>query len=358
MPTQPLDAVIRHSVALQHLSNGQVRRLMAVLNKADAEIFARLLELLDRLPAGSATGDYLWELMASIRQLNAAAYQQLDVVLTASLKELASVEAGFQYSLYASQKAPVAAITAEQAWAAAYSRPFAGRLLREALVELGEVRAKRIRDAVRMGFLTGKTVAQIVRDIRGTRAKGFADGFVEVDRRSLEAIVDTAVKHTAASVRERFFEANKDVLGHQIVVATLDSKTSEICRVRSGLRYTVGERPKPVGHKVPWCNQYGCGPGRWHWRCRSVAIALLPGQTKLFGTRASADGPVDANMSYSDWLRSQSASVQDEVLGPTRGQLFRAGKFEVTRFANDKGRWLSISELRARDASMFKAAGL
>lgn len=358
MATQPLDAVIRHSVALQHLSNGQVRRLMAVLNKADAEIFARLLELLDRLPAGSATGDYLWELMASIRQLNAAAYQQLDVALTASLKELASVEAGFQYSLYASQQAPVVAITAEQAWAAAYSRPFAGRFLREALVELGEARAKRIRDAVRMGFLTGKTVAQIVRDIRGTKAKGFADGFVEVDRRSLEAIVDTAVKHTAASVRNRFMRANADVLGSQLWVSTLDSRTSDYCIVRSGLRYTVGERPKPIGHSVPWCTDQGCGPGSAHWRCRSTAIALLPGQTKLFGTRASAGGPVDANMSYSDWLRSQSASVQDEVLGPTRGLLFRSGKFEVTRFANDKGRWLSISELRARDASMFKAAGL
>lgn len=331
---------------------------MSALNKADAEIFARLLELLDRLPAGSATGDYLWELMASIRQLNAAAYQRLDAALTASLKELASVEAGFQYSLYASQQAPVAAITAEQAWAAAYSRPFAGRLLREALVELGETRAKRIRDAVRMGFLTGKTVAQIVRDIRGTRAKGFVDGFVEVDRRSLEAIVDTAVKHTAASVRNRFMQANADALGSQIVVATLDSRTSEICRVRSGLRYTVGERPKPIGHSVPWCNEHGCGPGNWHWRCRSTALGLLPGQTKLWGTRASADGPVDANLSYSDWLRSQPASVQNEVLGKTRGELFRAGKFEVTRFANDKGRWLSISELRARDASMFKAAGL
>lgn len=358
MATQPLDAVIRHSVALQHLSNGQVRRLMAVLNKADAEIFARLLELLDRLPAGSATGDYLWELMASIRQLNAAAYQQLDVALTASLKELASVEAGFQYSLYASQQVPVAAITVEQAWAAAYSRPFMGKMLREAIAELGETRARRIRDAVRMGFLTGKTVAQIVRDIRGTRARGYQEGFVEVDRRSLEAMVDTAIKHTAAGVRERFFEANKDVLGHQIVVATLDSKTSEICRVRSGLRYTVGERPKPVGHKVPWCNQYGCGPGRWHWRCRSVAIALLPGQESLYGTRASADGPVDANLSYSDWLRSQPASVQNEVLGKTRGELFRAGKFEVTRFANDRGVWLDLQTLRERDAAMFRQAGM
>lgn len=359
MPSRDaLDAAIRHAIDLQHYSNGQVIRILGILNRADSEIFTQLLELLERLPAGSATGDYLWELMSSIRRLNATAYESLGAELTKNLKELASVEAGFQYQLYASQQVPVAAITAEAAWAASYSRPFMGKMLREAIAELGDVRARRIRDRVRMGFLEGRTTSQIVRDIRGTKAKGYVEGFLEVDRRHIEAMVDTAVKHTAAGVRERFFEANADVLGQQVVVATLDSRTSEYCLVRSGKRYTIGDKPKPVGHNIPWCTEYGCAPGRWHWRCRSTAIALLPGQRELYGTRASASGPVDANLSYGAWLRTQPASVQDEALGATRGKLFRAGEFEIDRFANERGRWLTLDQLRERDASMFKRAGL
>jgi len=85
---------------------------------------------------------------------------------------------------------------------------------------------------------------------------------------------------------------------------------------------------------------------------------LLRGQDELFGTRASADGQVDANLSYGEWLKRQPAEVQDEVLGPTRGKLLRAGKLTMDRFYNDRGRYLTLDELRERNATAFERAGL
>lgn len=356
-----LDRTIRHSVALQKYSNGQVRTLLAILNRADADLFELLAAALDRLPASAGTVDYLESMLLSVRTLNGNAYKDVETGLTTGMRDLAGSEAEFQYRLYANAvpaNTTLAAVTAEQAWAAAYSRPFAGKLLREAVTELGETRAKRIRNAVRMGYLEGKTTATIVRDIRGTRAKGYVEGFVEVDRRHLETMVRSALSSTAAGVRDRFFSDNGDILESQMWLSTLDSKTSEICIARSGKRYTVGEKPKPIGHKVPWCTPHGCGPGKAHYNCRSTGIALLPGQTELYGTRASAGGQVDANMTYGQWLTTQPAGVQDEVLGPTRAKLFRNGGLTIDKFVNDRGAFYSLADLEATNAKAFERAGV
>jgi hypothetical protein len=356
-----LDLTIRHSVALQKYSNGQVRKMLAILNRADADLFEMLAAALERLPASAGTVEYLESMLTSVRILNGKAYQDVETGLTTSMRDLAGSEAAFQYRLYQGVMPAtinLASVTAEAAWAAVYSRPFAGKLLREAVAELGEARAKRIRDAVRMGYLEGKPTQNIVREIRGTRAKGYVEGFVEVDRRHLETMVRSALSSTAAGVRDRFFVENGGVLESQLWLSTLDSKTSEICIARSGKRYTIGEKPKPIGHQVPWCTSHGCGPGKAHYNCRSTGIALLPGQTELYGTRASAGGQVDANMTYGQWLKTQPAGVQDEVLGPTRSKLFRNGGLTIDKFVNDRGAFYSLADLEAMNARAFEKAGL
>jgi hypothetical protein len=132
-------------------------------------------------------------------------------------------------------------------------------------------------------------------------------------------------------------------------VSTLDGRTSAECRARDHLLYTKVDH-KPVGHSVPW----RAGPGRLHWCCRSTSIALLKGQNSLYGSRAAAGGPVDADLTYNDRLKQQSPTVQDEVLVKTKGDLYRAGKHDASIFTNDKGRTPSLKEMAARDARDFK----
>jgi hypothetical protein len=144
-------------------------------------------------------------------------------------------------------------------------------------------------------------------------------------------------------------------------VSTLDTRTSEICRLRDGLQYTT-DTHKPIGHKVPWLG----GPGRAHWQCRSSSVPVLKSWRELGidmdeltpSTRASMDGQVPAEQTYTEWLRKQSAARQDEVLGPSRGKLFRTGGLPMDRFYNDKGQFLTLPELAEREASAFKRAGV
>lgn len=350
-----IDALLLHSIQFQRYSTGVVQRIQATLNRADADIFARLTQALDDLPAGAAQSEYLVSMLGSVRSLNAQAYEALQQAMQADMLATAGLEAAFNGRLYGAMagSTPLAAVSAQQAYAAALSRPFQGKLLSEVFPELGEARMRRMRDAIRTGFATGKTTSQIVRELRGTKAKGYQEGFLQLDRRHLETVVHSALSHTAATAREQFFEENKGVIASTLWLSTLDGKTSEPCLLRSNKRYTV-DTHRPIGHSYP----YGAGPGRFHYRCRSVAIGLLPGQEKLLGQRSSADGQVPADTSYSDWLGRQSEFTQSEVLGVKRAKLFRDGGLKLERFADEKGRWLTLEELRAKDAEAFKRAGL
>jgi SPP1 gp7 family putative phage head morphogenesis protein len=360
-----LDADIAHQIDLHRYSNAVVRRIVAILNRVDSDLFAQLTTALEQLDPQSFTVERLDALLQSVRMINAQAYQEIGRELTSEMRDLVDYEAGFQVQLF--QKAlPVQmrlnAVVVEQAWAAAMSRPFQGRLLREWAQSIEADRMTRIRDAVRVGFVEGQTTSEIVRRVRGTRAKGYEDGIIEIDRRHAEAVVRTAVSHTAGTARDNFYEGNADLIKALSWTATLDSRTSEICRVRDGKQYTP-DTHKPIGHKFPWLG----GPGRAHWQCRSCSVPVLKSWKELNGSdvpefspsaRASMDGQVPAEQNYPQWLAKQSAARQDEILGPTRGALFRKGGLELDRFYNDKGTYLTLEQLRARDAAAFDRAGL
>lgn len=371
MPTvneQLLDAEIGHQVDLQRYSNGVVRRIIGLLNRVDPDLFAQLGAALERLPADSFTVDRLESQLFSVRQLNLQAYQQIDRQLTDELQDLAAYEATFQQQAFEAAipaqiqaRLAIAPVPAEQAYSAALSQPFRGRLLREWASSMDADRMARIRDAVRIGYVEQQTIAQIVKRIRGTKALGYSDGIIEVDRRNAEAVVRTAISHTAGFTRDRFYSANADLVKAVQWVSTLDSRTSEPCRVRDGLKYTTDQH-KPIGHTVPWLG----GPGRLHWQCRSTSAPVLKSWRELGmdidemgpGTRASMDGQVPADMTYAQWLAKQSHKRQTEILGPSRAALVRTGGLPIEKFANDKGKWLTLEQLKAKEQVAFKASGL
>lgn len=362
-----LDAEVDHAVNLQQYSAGVVRRIISVLNRNDAQLAAALTQALGNVDATSFTVERLEVLLGSVRALNLEAYNAVGRAIPEEMRKLAEYEAAYQLDLFQATipsgvqtQVPVRAISAQQAYAAAMSRPFQGRLLQSWAAAVEPTRMQAIRNTVRDGFLQGKTTGQIIQAVRGTRAKGYSDGIVNRGRIEVEAVVRTAVSHTAATARDEFYKANDQLIAALTWVSTLDLRTSEMCRIRDGKQYTVDH--KPVGHSVPWLQ----GPGRLHWRCRSSSAP----KTKSFrelgididelapAERASMDGQVAAEMSYGEWLQKQSAARQDEVVGAVRGKLMREGKVPFDSFYTSRGDWIDLDVLRARDAAAFKRAGL
>ena len=63
--------------------------------------------------------------------------------------------------------------------------------------------------------------------------------------------------------------------------------------------------------------------------------------------RASIDGQVPEDINYDTFLRRQTAEFQNEVLGPSRADLFRDG-MAVDRFTDRAGNELTLAQLRQR----------
>ena len=339
-----LDATVRHSVYVTRHASHIANRMVALLNRTEPDLVAQIMAALGRLPAESFTVERLELMLASFRSMNAALHQQVRQALTGDLTAFATYEAGFQARLLGDAAGvSFTAATGEQVMAAALSRPFQGVLLREALAGVEASAAKRVRDAIRIGYVEGEPIDQIVRRIKGTRSAGYADGILEWPRRDIATVTRTAVSHTASVARAKTYES-MDVKRFQWV-SVLDSKTSLVCMGRSGKVYEVGKGPLPPAHM----------------NCRSTTIPLLPGQEKLFGQRPALDYSdgrpkaklVDANTTFAQWLKTQPAEVADDMLGSTRAKLWRDGKITLDRFTDSRGRVLSLDELRRRDASLF-----
>ncbi|WP_200919834.1 hypothetical protein [Duganella sp. Leaf126] len=347
-----LDHTVRHQVNMAQYGNYVLAKMIRVLNLTDADLIGALNAALEEVDADSFKVQRLDKLLASVREVNAQAYAKLYGAMADELQAYVEYEGQFQYDLY-KQVVPatfsISSVVPEQVYAAAMAQPMQGRLLKDWAANLSASRLQRVKDTIAVGYTQGKTTSDIVREIRGTKALNYADGLLDTSRREVDAVVRTALSHTAQVTRTRFTKENDDILGDEMWVSTLDGRTSPECRARDHLLYTRGDH-QPVGHDLPW----RAGPGRIHWCCRSSSIALLKGQKSLTGARASAGGSVDANLAYSDWFKQQTADVQDQVIGPARGDLYRAGKFDVKDFTNDKGRMASLKELRARDGAAFR----
>lgn len=357
-----LDEAFHHSVDLAQYGAGVVRKMLALLNRADADLMAQLVLALDNLETDTFSVERLEAVLSSVRRLNAQAYQELQSALFSELQDFIVAELQYQTTLLPSLGVPAmasfTAVTPAQVYASAMSRPFQGRLLKEWASGIEEARMTRIRDAIRIGFVEGESNQQIIRRLRGTRAAKYQDGLIEIDRQHAETVVRTAVQHTAAAAQEQVEKANADLLKAVKWSSTLDSRTSPICRVRDGKLYSPSNHA-PIGHQLPWLS----GPGRAHFRCRSTRVMVLksfeeltgvPGYTPPERMRAAMDGKVPGDTTYGAWLKKQSASRQDEILGPTRGKLFRDGKVPLDDFYTERGEYLTLEQLAKQNGKAFK----
>lgn len=357
--------IIDHAVNVRGYTANVVRRMITVLNRSDADIFEELHRRLQYMDPDSFTIERLDALLATVRELNRDAYAMFDSDFRDELGLFTEFEVGFYTNMLAKNMppaVPVAKINIDQVYSAALARPFQGALLREWIAAQERDKAIAIRRAVADGFVQNKTTDQIVREIRGTAAKGYSDGTIEVSRREAQAIVRTALSHYSATAQDRVYENNLDVLKEYVWTSTLDLRTTPECQVRDGKRYTAEENPKPIGHTYKWL----AGPGKLHWNCRSTKLPVTKSWRDLGididefnpSERASMDGQVPSKMDYEEWLKEQSPERQDEVLGPTRAKLFREGNLSLKELYSAQGEELTLEELRKRQASAFTRAGL
>jgi len=203
-----------------------------------------------------------------------------------------------------------------------------------------------------MGFYEGKTTAEIVRDVIGTKSQNYKNGILNVSRTNAERMVRTALSHTSSVARNKTFTDNSDLIPYYEWVSTLDGRTSPVCRARDGNVYKVSKGPLPPAH----------------YNCRSTTAPLFKSDVKVDGkkltkldqggTRASIDGQVSADLNYNDWLKKQSKAFQVDVLGKDKAKLFRDGGITMDKFVNDRGQALTLAELKTKYPTAWDKADI
>jgi SPP1 gp7 family putative phage head morphogenesis protein len=227
-----------------------------------------------------------------------------------------------------------------------------GEVVTKAFRGIAVDQSERFSQVVRQGLLTGEPTPAIAKRLIGSLQFGEEAKTVRqliaaggqataVADNQIIALIRTSINQVANTASQQVYEANQDITPRYRYVATLDTRTSAICRALDGKEFEYGRGPTPPQH----------------FNCRSTTVPvidpdILPPSTTA--TRASKDGQVPINQSYGEWLSKQPRSVQADALGPGKVAYFNrlAKKYgprdAIAKLVRDDGSELTLEQLRKR----------
>lgn len=343
-----------HSVYVNRLASEEVNKLN--------QFWGSYYRLLQNALGGYDSDMTKRQLNALIKTIDATITENMEEwqnQLMLDLDEFAEYESDFQARMISSLTGEDIAVPAPaQVIAAAIETPIslgsAGAIsLNPWLADISTKQKQRIESEIKLGYANGRSNADMVRAIVGTKSNKFTDGIADIDRRSAVTLVRTATNHYASTARKKVYEQNKRVVIGHVWVSTLDKRTSDICIGLDGKEfyYDEGEVRYPPAH-----------PG-----CRSSTSPIIKGRApvpddsrraakggKLKDGKVIADpGTVNSKLTYLEWLKEQPAAFQDSVLGKTKGKIFRNSGVSVDKFGSmlvDRvGKPLTIKDMAAKD---------
>lgn len=349
-----LDLSIEHGVALERLKSSEVKKALDLLAEVDEELLVQIVGRVERLGpverqlfgAGKYTTQRLQRLRKSFRALADRSYDLFIGRLRTVLDEVSKESAAFERAALERTINPVlkgefvvTAVSGNTLRAVVRTTPIEGEVLQPFVREWADRKKRRVEREIRKGVVANETIPQITRRITGPA------GYV-TSRRSAETIVRTAVQTISEAARQEVWNANAEIIKGLKWVATLDN---DLCKICAGLAQEWGDKkllpidsgPRPTIH--PNC------------RCVTVAVTTA---SNIPGERASAFGPVPKNITMDQFFKQRGVDYQDDVLGPTRGKLYRKGGLQLNDFVDKSGREFTLDDLRDRHAKAFERAGI
>lgn len=334
---QLLDDAIRHGTYLERFKAHEVRQLLKVL---ESEVLPDLTEQVSgRLAAIAARGyDRGPETTARLEAMKAAIERVLEqgsarmkAALRRDLEPLAEHEAKWQRARLEAAvpidlhfRLPESAMLRQLVG----GHPIQGEVLEDWFSKMETGVATRVTSELTIGVAEGQTLQQLM---------GRLDGVIDDTRSVVEATARTFVTGVSARAREDFAAENDDLIDGMRWISTLDHRTCIQCAPLDGEVFPVNEGPRPPRHP----------------NCRCTVVPVLKPWGKLGGLppgqRAAAGGPVADTVTFEGWLGDQPASVQDDILGVTKGKAFRAGDLTLAQMLDQSGRPLTLDELIAKD---------
>lgn len=335
------DDVIKASVLLERLKNGEIKDLTPVIRSLDKAVK-------DILAGYSDWPQELGPMLKKMRKAQVKIWDSYIDQLENNLESLSIHELNTANGIISRQAvingATVGLASSKGVWKAVLTRPITGTgdMLDKFVENLASDAIQRIEKEVMISWGMGRTLGETVRAIRGTKANNYADGVWATNSRDAKTVVRTAYQHVSSVAFNNSLVSSE--LERYQLVATLDSRTSKICRSLDLQIFEVGKGPVPPLHP----------------NCRTRMVPYW-GPDDSGGTRSSATGYVAQDESFYEWMKKQPASYQDESLGKTWGKLFRDGGVEPQEFSKrviNNLQPLTLSEMKEKYPEMFTKANV
>jgi SPP1 gp7 family putative phage head morphogenesis protein len=225
----------------------------------------------------------------------------------------------------------VGAVITRQAVNAIAELPIQGLNIGEWFEAQAQGMSRETRRLIQNGLLQGKSIPEMVRQIVPPRSSMDTSLFRRA-RGDATSIVRTTVNAVQNYGAQRGYEAaGEDVTDSYRLLVVRDARTSAICR---GLADRVFRYDDPRKMVPPF-----------HISCRTTPIPIVKGASLSLSEQKTIPHTFG---SYADWLRGQSASQQDSILGPTRASWWREGRLTIADAIDDDNRVLTLDQLRKR----------
>lgn len=357
MAKELIGAEVSHSIWLNRMAVGQGNEIIPVLEEAADYLRGRLQR------TQTITDNNLPKVLEDVEKRLSKLYSGYTDDLESYWEELAALETAFQVGLIGDFvdrviKEPATSTVINRAMktpmmigkdqSAVSLRAFIDSFVNgSTFTKSGATNSQvdRVLSAITGGQAQGLTTDQIVRNIVGTsRGPNAGPGILEATRQDAMRIARTSTNHIATQARMEIIGQNDDILIGYRLVATLDGRTSQICRSYDQRIVLNADQFKPYPP--------------FHQGCRTTAVPELRDDLDVpVGTRASrgeeGGAQVSGAVQYYGWLKTQSAAFQDDILGPTMGKAFRNSGLTTEQFrkatVDRLGNPLTIEEMRRRD---------
>lgn len=362
------DALTRHQVRVLRFARSLERELVEILGEPNARIRDLILSLLRSFPKTGFRARSAVQKMKDFEERLGKLYGPIEVEARALVRnrlvEFAFREVEFTAALYAGLL-PVEhefdTPSRRDIRNRVRTQPFEGQNVTAWVAGLLQGDRNRITNQIRQGIVFDESSEEIERRIFGRRQLRGRDGIREVTRRGAATLARTLVNGTSNLARQQFAERNP-VLQRELFVATLDRRTTAVCRANDGEVFPVGEGPTPP----------------LHFNCRSLRVPFIDAERlgtrpanaaterELRGLRGPERreavqrlvGRVPETQTYAEFLRNQSVAFQNEALGVRKAQLWRKGGLELDAFVDPTGREYTLDELYRLEPDAFVRAGL
>lgn len=223
---------------------------------------------------------------------------------------------------------------------------------------LAERNAEHFATVVQDGLLTGETTQQLARrlvgnldfgDIGPLSVKQLAQSGGELTKlanHQVMTLTRTSINQVANTASQQVYRANSDLTSKYRYVATLDSRTSPICRELDGKEFIYGKGPEPAQH----------------FNCRSTTVAVIDYDkiqekhpnvkppSKPLGKRAAAGGSVPSDTTYGKWLHGQRAKTKSGKMSK-----FEPGPMQIKTLGKEKAKYFNrLADKYGADEAMKK----